>query len=115
INAMVAAVRERTQELEDRNRQLLDARALASTDGLTGVLNHRAFQERIRALVAAASKTAPVSLIMLDLDGFKQIVEEGTEAANVTVSLGVASYPLTASSADELTYQADAAMYTAKS
>ena len=73
INAMVAAVQERTQELEDRNRQLLDARALASTDGLTGVLNHRAFQERIRALVAAASKTAPVSLIMLDLDGFKQI------------------------------------------
>jgi len=43
------------------------------------------------------------------------IVEEGTEAANVTVSLGVASYPLTASSADELTYQADAAMYTVKS
>ena len=43
------------------------------------------------------------------------IVKRGSEAANVTVSLGVASYPLTASSPDELTYQADAAMYTAKS
>jgi len=175
INTMVTAVQERTQELEDRNRQLQDARALASTDGLTGVLNHRAFQERIRAKAKMASMKAPLSLIMLDLDGFKlindrlghqkgdeilrlcteacvsiagndsvyryggdeiaiiveatdldethriaenirnTIVERGSEAANVTVSLGVASYPLTASSADELTYQADAAMYTAKS
>jgi diguanylate cyclase (GGDEF)-like protein len=33
----------------------------------------------------------------------------------VTTSLGVSCYPLTASSAEELIYQADAAMYAAKS
>src|SRR3989304_5464431 len=36
------------EELRERNRQLLEARSQAATDALTGLLNHRAFQERIR-------------------------------------------------------------------
>lgn len=74
-------VRERTrelslanEELRERNRQLLAARAQAATDALTGLGNHRAFQERIRKEVARAQASGErVGLIMLDIDGFKQI------------------------------------------
>jgi diguanylate cyclase (GGDEF)-like protein len=174
-------VRERTRELElanaelrDRNRQLLDARTQAATDALTGLPNHRSFQEAARRAVEDCNGR-PVSLVMLDLDGFKEINDtqghqfgdevlrrcaatlklsarpaeafryggdefaviaagmsapEGEALAerirqavqqdarewnvNVTVSLGVAAYPESAGSAEELIYEADAAMYAAK-
>ena len=46
----------------------------ASTDGLTGLYNHRSFQERLRAEVmqASAEHTA-VGLVMLDIDDFKRV------------------------------------------
>ncbi len=161
-------------ELRERNRQLVEARAKAATDGLTALGNHRTFQEIIRSLVPNLDST-PVSLIMIDIDGFKEINDvlghqagdnilracariftEGASghgvyryggdefatlvmgveiddaealaenlrnrilgdaevASNgVTISLGVASYPETAGSAEELIYEADAAMYAAK-
>jgi diguanylate cyclase (GGDEF)-like protein len=174
-------VRERTTDLEianvelrERNRQLLEARNQAATDGLTGLPNHRTFQEAIRKLVPNTGET-PVSLVMLDVDGFKlandalghqagdeilrscarifssnsrghyvyryggdefaviitgvelddaELLAErlreavqnggGVSSRHVTISLGVASYPATATSPEELIYEADAAMYTAK-
>jgi len=54
------------QELEAANRQLS---ALASTDGLTGLANHRSFQEALRRQVALPEQA--VSLILLDVDHFK--------------------------------------------
>jgi diguanylate cyclase (GGDEF)-like protein len=43
----------------------------AETDALTGLFNRRAFEEHLAALLA--DQTAqPLSLLMLDLDGFKQ-------------------------------------------
>lgn len=161
-------------ELQERNRQLVEARARAATDGLTSLGNHRTFQEIIRSLVPNLDST-PVSLIMIDIDGFKDLNDAlghqtgdsilrscariFTESASghgvyryggdefatlvmgvaiddaealaenlrnrvlgdsevsshgVTISLGVASYPETAGSAEELIYEADAAMYAAK-
>jgi diguanylate cyclase (GGDEF)-like protein len=45
----------------------------------------------------------------------RQSVEENSGlAASVSISLGVSSYPETAASAEELIYEGDAAMYTAK-
>ena len=45
----------------------------AITDGLTGLYNHREFHERLRAEVARSWRyNTPVSLIMLDIDDFKQ-------------------------------------------
>ncbi len=67
-------LRRLNQELEQRNRQLLDARAQAATDALTGLRNHRAFQERAREEVSRAKADGErVSLIMLDIDDFKRV------------------------------------------
>jgi diguanylate cyclase (GGDEF)-like protein len=46
----------------------------AMTDGLTGLGNHRAFQETLAAAVAAAPEDgAPISLVLVDVDDFKSI------------------------------------------
>jgi diguanylate cyclase (GGDEF)-like protein len=46
----------------------------ATTDGLTGLCNHRHFWERLRDEVARASRYGqPLSLLMLDLDDFKLV------------------------------------------
>lgn len=58
-----------------QEKALLEAYArlesLATTDGLTGLFNHRTFQERLEACLAHGSKEA-TSLILLDVDHFKQ-------------------------------------------
>jgi len=49
-------------------------RELARTDPLTGVLNRRAFAERLREELARSARYgAPLSLLLLDLDGLKQV------------------------------------------
>ncbi len=46
----------------------------ATTDGLTGLLNHRAFQTRLHHEFARAQRhDRPLSLIMFDLDSFKLV------------------------------------------
>jgi len=46
----------------------------ARTDELTGIANRREFRERLLAEIAASRRHGhPLSLLMLDLDGFKQI------------------------------------------
>ena len=48
--------------------------ALAATDGLTGLLNHRAFHERLaEEFMRACRYSQPLSVLMLDLDHFKTI------------------------------------------
>jgi diguanylate cyclase (GGDEF)-like protein len=47
---------------------------MAETDGLTGLLNHRESQERLRQEVeGAAAGRRPMSVVVLDLDHFKRI------------------------------------------
>lgn len=179
INALAQREKEllaSNEELKERNRQLLEARSLAATDALTGLGNHRSFHEAIRREVYAVDlHGGAVSVIMLDIDGFKNVNDslghlegdkilrecaaaftgvvrrecvyryggdefavilpgareaEAVEVAErlrravaarpesglrrVSISLGVASYPENAGSAEELIYRADAAMYWAK-
>lgn len=46
--------------------------ALATTDGLTGIRNHRAFQESLAQEISRANRyDAPLSLVMIDVDHFK--------------------------------------------
>ncbi len=57
-------------ELQRRNVQLEE---LATSDGLTGLKNHRHFRDALETGVSLANRQgAPYSLVMLDLDHFKQ-------------------------------------------
>lgn len=61
--------------LHIRVRKALDlarTKRLASTDGLTGLCNHRVFQERLEEEVERANRYhRPLSLLMVDVDHFK--------------------------------------------
>ncbi len=57
-------------KLEQANRELLN---LSITDPLTGLLNRRRFEEVVRQEVARAHRYGPLSLLMIDLDSFKQV------------------------------------------
>jgi diguanylate cyclase (GGDEF)-like protein/PAS domain S-box-containing protein len=57
------------KNLEDANRRLA---TLATTDGLTGLKNHKTFQASLaEGYEEAKEEGAPISLIMLDVDHFK--------------------------------------------
>lgn len=63
FNLMVDAVKRRDEELK----------ALASTDGLTGLYNHRYFMTELEKAVKSAQRyKRPLSLIMADVDNFKK-------------------------------------------
>jgi diguanylate cyclase (GGDEF)-like protein len=58
----------------DSARQRDSLREQARTDGLTGLLNHRACHERLRDEIAtAATLERPLAVVALDLDHFKAI------------------------------------------
>lgn len=64
------------KELLSNNLALAEANirlaALATTDGMTGLANHRTFQERLRMeLGFAASAKSPCALLLIDVDHFK--------------------------------------------
>lgn len=43
----------------------------ANLDGLTGLVNHRFFQEKLSEILATAPPQQPVSVLLLDIDNFK--------------------------------------------
>jgi diguanylate cyclase (GGDEF)-like protein len=70
-------------------RRLLEGRAF--TDPLTGLANHRAFQERLHAEVARARRhDRPLALALIDVDHFKGINDLAGHAAGdrVLAALG---------------------------
>ena len=65
-----AQLKSQMAELEKANKAL---EALSTTDGLTGLLNHRAFQERLAEEFQRSHRYGhDMSLVMLDVDNFKQ-------------------------------------------
>lgn len=69
IRARTAELVERTYELETANRTL---EHLASSDGLTGLANHRRFIDHLdQCWRIAVREKASVSLVMADIDYFK--------------------------------------------
>jgi two-component system, cell cycle response regulator len=69
-----AKIHERTHELAEANSRLAQ---LAVTDGLTGLYNHRHFHERLSLEVERSQRSGlPLSLLMLDVDHFKQFNDQ---------------------------------------
>jgi two-component system cell cycle response regulator len=68
-----------------------DARRLATTDMLTGLLNRRAFLDAIERERARSDRHAfPLSLLLLDIDHFKRVNDGRGHAAGDAVLRGVA-------------------------
>jgi len=69
----------------DNARLHAEVHALAVTDGLTGLPNHRAFSQALEVEVARAGRyDYPVSLVFLDIDSFKLFNDTyGHPAGNV--------------------------------
>jgi len=65
---------------------------LATTDGLTGLSNHRTFQERLAEELSRASRFGnDLSLLIIDIDHFKSINDTYGHQAGDTVLKGVAA------------------------
>jgi diguanylate cyclase (GGDEF)-like protein len=65
---------------------------LAETDSLTSLLNRRAFRDRLRREIAGATPASPLSLCLIDLDGFKLVNDHDGHAAgdDLLVSISTA-------------------------
>jgi len=62
------------QEIDELRAELTRVREEAMVDALTGLLNRRAFDDRIGALVSAsAGKAETFSVVIADIDHFKKI------------------------------------------
>lgn len=71
FGALGTLARDRESRIE---ALLAELQVRADTDGLTGLLNQRAFYERTRGELARASRSGtPVTLFLMDLDHFKRI------------------------------------------
>ncbi len=99
MNDMMDAIEQNTEklrhandELRERHRQLTDARSQAATDPLTGLGNHRAFHKHLSEQVEAAGESgASLGLILLDLDGFKDVNDTQGHQAGDQVLRNVAN------------------------
>ncbi len=64
---------------------------MATTDGLTGLTNHRAFQERFTEMLARAERMqTPLTALIIDIDKFKRINDTYGHPIGDTVIRGVA-------------------------
>jgi diguanylate cyclase (GGDEF)-like protein len=71
LEAAQARLRAQNQELRSVNETL---QQLSSTDELTMLPNHRCFQEQLSREVKRARRTAaPLALVLIDIDNFKQL------------------------------------------
>jgi diguanylate cyclase (GGDEF)-like protein len=67
-------------------------REQALTDGLTGLLNHRSILEALDAELSRARRDGnPLSVLMIDLDGFKQVNDQLGHLAGDDILRNVAS------------------------
>ncbi|MCK6547393.1 GGDEF domain-containing protein [Myxococcota bacterium] len=78
---LAAEVARQTVELERANTSLraalTEVSRLAVTDGLTGLSNRRSFDEQLAERLAEARRvSAPLSLVLFDLDFFKRVNDE---------------------------------------
>jgi diguanylate cyclase (GGDEF)-like protein len=78
LKTLQDALVEKNRQLDRANRELEEKREelllLSRTDGLTGLVNRRHFDERLEAEFARAQRyRAPLSCLLLDIDHFKRV------------------------------------------
>ena len=84
---MHRSTRRRTGEANSRLRELV------SRDGLTGLYNHRHFQEMLRKEIGEASRYGrPLALILFDVDFFKKVNDGYGHPAGDAVLKRIARY-----------------------
>jgi len=95
---MFAALRTRKtrHELQQRNAELevmlTKTEAIAMTDSLTGICNRRRFNDVLKREWASARRYKhPLSLVLIDLDRFKEVNDTGGHGAGDTVLQAVAN------------------------
>jgi diguanylate cyclase (GGDEF)-like protein len=91
-------------QAQNHERQRGVLTVMSRSDPLTGCLNRRGFEERVEAELAQAMRSGqPLSLILLDLDGFKAVNDELGHAAGdellrwVAAGIGNALRPMDSS------------------
>jgi two-component system, cell cycle response regulator len=83
-----AELRARLQRCLEQARRVTRLASLALTDALTGLNNYRAFQARMAEEFARAARyTAPLALLLVDLDALKLLNDRrGHEAGSAALS-----------------------------
>ncbi len=61
------------ENIDKSKREELDTRTQAEKDALTGLLNRKAFEERLNQAIKSRDKDSLIAFFILDLDGFKQV------------------------------------------
>ncbi len=61
------------ENIDEKKRAELEAKHSAETDPLTGLLNRKAFAERVNDIIQKSGDTSRHAFIMLDIDDFKSI------------------------------------------
>jgi diguanylate cyclase (GGDEF)-like protein len=103
IRSHMEIIAQKNQDMSEQQSQLAEAysrlRALATTDGLTGLLNHRALMDFLSAAIRSNSDFgSPCSVILMDVDNFKQLNDQyghpaGDEALRVLAAVLAHSAP----------------------
>jgi diguanylate cyclase (GGDEF)-like protein/putative nucleotidyltransferase with HDIG domain len=97
------AIRFRRRLDEARRHELERLRSAAFTDSLTGVLNHRAFQEDLATLLETPTKGESLALLMLDVDGLKRVNDRyGHQAGDDRIKLVASAAASTVSDSERL-------------
>jgi diguanylate cyclase (GGDEF)-like protein len=96
FNGMTARLRKQRSEIEQVNADLRTKNEtlerLSVTDELTGLHNHRHFQDQLTLDIGRAERwDTPLSLILIDIDDFKQLNDTHGHAAGDEVLKGVAT------------------------
>ena len=90
LNQSNDQLREQQEKLRVANEQL---QALATTDGLTGLKNHRTFKERLAEEFDRATRYhLPLSLLLMDVDHFKSFNDSHGHPAGDEVLKRVAKH-----------------------